>query len=423
MNLFKTNKTSYFSNIKFKPIDTNSSFGMYSFENVFSYQHICEASALCKRNVGWKASVQNYMRAMFFNSAVIYHELHNGTFEFQKTNEFYINERGKRRHIKSVKIRDRVVQKALCNYCLMPLFKPTFIYDNCASLKNKGISFAIRRLKVMLQKHYHKFKENGYVLNYDFKDYFGSINHDIALEMMKRKVKDEKIIALIKKSISVYAENHTNIGIGLGSELSQFIALLFANPIDHLIKDKYGFKHYIRYMDDGIIISEDKEKLKELLVDLTSMCDELGLTLNMKKTHITPLHRGFTFLKKRVSLTDSGKIIMRISRKTVTRMRRKLRKLKIKLENGEVQMKHIEDSYTSWRGFIKNFDTYSTITNMDNYYKELFGYIPRSKEEKKIAGIKATEKRFKQMCDDLEDYFEENPYQSFREQYGFDLYD
>jgi hypothetical protein len=77
----------------------------------------------------------------------------------------------------------------------------------------------------------------------------------------------------------------------------------------------------------------------------------------------------------------------------------------------------------SWRGFVQNFDAFDTINNMNNYFKELFGYIPRSKKEIQKANLKAKELKNKSICEQLEDFFEENPYQSFREQYGFDLYD
>ena len=385
--------------------DNASPYGEYSFENVFSFKHLCEAALLCKRNVFWKASVQNFMRAMHYNCATIYIAFLNGLFRFQDTNEFDIRERGKERHIKSIKIRDRVVQKVLCVFCLLPLFSKSFIYDNCASVKDKGISFAFERLTTMLHKYFQKNGNIGYVLRFDFSDYFGSISHKKAIEMIATKVKDERVLKIIKDAISIYS-NGEDRGVGLGSELSQFIALLYANEIDHLIKDKLRFKYYIRYMDDGVIICESKEQLKELLKEIQKVCEKLELKLNKKKTTIVPLSRGFNFLKKNIILTDRGRIIMKISSDTVTRMRRKLIKLKTKLDEGIVTMRNIEDAYTSWRSFVQQFDAYDTIQNMDAIFKEIYGYIPKSKKEKSKSRKRSNEIRFEHILEQYEEFEE-----------------
>lgn len=381
-----------------------SPYEAYNFDSVLSYKHICEAALLCKRNVFWKSSVQNFMRAMHYYCAVLYLELYNNTFKFQETNEFDIRERGKTRHIKSIKIRDRVIQKVLCIYCLLPLFEKTFIYDNCASLKNKGITFAIKRLITMLCKFYRKHENKGFVLRFDFKDYFNSIDHDIALQLIMQKVKDERILKLILDAISIYSNDKGSVGLGLGSELSQFIALLYANSIDHLIKDKSGIKYYIRYMDDGIVICESKEQLEELLKAIRLECEKLHLTINEKKTYIVPINKGFTFLKKRILLKDSGKIVIRISRDTITRMRRKLYKLKNKLNKGTVTLKNIEDAFISWRGIVEQFNTYYTVQRMNSIFKEIYGYIPYSKKERRRIRESSNKRRIKAILDMYEKF-------------------
>lgn len=355
------------------------------FDEVFSFEHIYNSALLCKNNVMWKGSVQNYMRNLEYNVSETLYLLEIDKFKFKNTYEFYIYERGKLRHIKSIHIRERVVQKVLCLYCLNPLFHPKFIYDNGASTKNKGLSFAINRMKMMMNRHYRQYGKEGYVLLFDFKDYFGSISHEIALEMIATEVKEDRLMKLIKQSIAIYTtkEQVNGVGIGLGSELSQFIALLFANPIDHLIKDDMGFKNYIRYMDDGWVLARTKEELQTLLVCINEKAEKYQLHLNMKKTRIVPLSKGFTFLKKKVSLEDNGSITINISPKSVTRERQRLKKLKKMMFEGKITMKEIEGSYISWRGFAAQFDSYNTIQNMNNLYKDLFGYIPIDKKTKK----------------------------------------
>lgn len=376
------------------------------FEEVFSYEHIFNSALLCKNNVMWKASVQNYMRNLEYNVSETLYLLEIDEFNFTDTREFYIFERGKLRHIKSIHIRERVVQKVLCLYCLNPLFHPKFIYDNGASTKNKGLTFAINRMKMMIDRHYRQYGTEGYVLLFDFKNYFGSISHEIALKMINTEVKDDRLMNLIKESMKIYTteEQVNGVGIGLGSELSQFIALLFANPIDHLIKDDMRFKNYIRYMDDGWVLARTKEELQELLDCIVKMAKEYELTLNMNKTRIVPLNKGFTFLKKKVSLAENGSITINISPKSVTRERRKLKKLKVKMLEGKITMKEIESSYISWCGFAAQFDSYKTIEKMNELYKELFGYVPIDKKTRKKKQKRKVEQRIHKLYEMTEQF-------------------
>ena len=133
-----------------------------------------------------------------------------------------------------------------------------------------------------------------------------------------------------------------------------------------------SLKYYGRYMDDIYIIHKDKEYLKGLLTQIQGMCDELGLFINPKKTQIIKLSKGFTFLKIKYILTDTGKVVERISRDGITRMRRKIKKLRKKLDAGEVAFEDIRCAYASWRGDKKHYDSCTTLKNMDKLFNELF---------------------------------------------------
>lgn len=339
------------------------------FNKVFSYDNLLKAAFLCKRNVNWKASVQNYMREVHYNVFITYQELQNRKFKIKSTFEFDTYERGKKRHIRSVHIRERVVQRCLCDNCLVPILNKTFIYDNGASMKNKGVYFALNRVITHLQKHYRKYGTDGYVLLFDFSDYFGSIRHDIIMNMIKQYVTDEDLLWIIGLFVNMY---DGDVGLGLGSQTSQVLSLLVASPIDHLIKDAYKVKGYVRYMDDGIAFHESKEFLENLLVEINKKAEELGLCLNMKKTRIVRIKHGFTFLKKRIRINENGKINIRIGRKSITRMRRKLKKFKDLYDKGKMAYEDIYTAYQAWRSFSLKCDAYNTIKNMDKLYNELF---------------------------------------------------
>lgn len=341
------------------------------FDWVFSYDHLLKSADLCKRNVYWKASVQNFMFEKDFNVSVIHNELMENRFRVKHKHKFSLYERGKKRTIQSVHIRERVVQRCLCDYCLTPLLEPTLCYDNCASQKNKGISFAIDRVQRHLQKYYRKHGNKGYVLLFDYSNYFGSINHEMIMNKLKKYVTDERILNIIQIFINEFDE-----GLGLGSQVSQVLSLFAASSVDHMIKDEMRFKYYIRYMDDGLIIHNDKKELEELLKKIIQLSNDLGLTINTKKTHITSI-KNFKFLKKRFSLLDNGKIIIRLSADSITRMRRKLKKFEGLYRAGKMSLENIETSYKSWRGFALQYNSYNTVKRLDKYYDELIKKILR----------------------------------------------
>ena len=354
------------------------------FEWVFSYEHLLKSADLCKRNVYWKASVQNFMYEKDFNVSVIHNELMSNRFKVKHKHKFVIYERGKKRTIQSVHIRERVVQRCLCDYCLTPLLEPTFCYDNCASQKNKGISFAIDRVKRHLQKYYREYGNNdGYILLFDYSNYFGSINHEMIMGKLKKYVTDQRILDIVQIFINEFDE-----GLGLGSQVSQVLSLFAASPIDHMIKDQMRFKYFIRYMDDGLIIHNDKKELENLLKKIIVMSDELGFTINKKKTHIATI-KHFRFLKKRFSLLDNGKIIVKLSADSITRMRRKLIKFEKLYDEGRMSFENIKTSYQSWRGFALQYDSYNSVQRLDKYYENLISKIIKKELERKKVKTKS----------------------------------
>ena len=358
-----------------------------TFEDVFTFENLLRAGEVCQKGVRWKTSVQSYKNNILVNTHNTQQELLTGKFKYKSKLEFDLRERGKVRHIKSMNIKERVPQKVLCDNFLLEVIPQTLIYDNGASLKGKGLDFSLNRLKMMLQKYYRKFGNKGYALVFDYKNYFGSINHRIAIEQIEKYVEDERLLDFIKQGLQIYADKQNEsgdyVGIGLGSQLSQIFALLMANSVDHMIKDKYRYKHYIRYMDDGIILHNDKEKLKEILKLIEEQSTKLGLTLSKNKTHIVRLDKGFIFLKKKIVLNPNGSISVRLSKDSFTRERRKLKKFKKKNENGLMPLEHIEKSYKSWRGFALRYDSYKSVCKMNELYKDLFGYIPPYKKKSK----------------------------------------
>lgn len=380
---------------------------MKEMKSIYDANALLDAFRQSKKGTAWKESVQRYEMNLLRNIRQTQKDIEGGTYEQMDFYEFPLNERGKTRHIKSMHISDRVVQRSVCDNVLVPELERYLIYDNGASMKGRGIHFARKRLTTHLHKYFRKNGSNeGYILLIDFTKFFDNICHEPLVREMRAKIGDgetmkfvEKLIDTFKIDVSYmtdeeYAECLNTIynaleyaeidkskltgekfmkkSVGIGSQISQISGVFYPTRIDTYCKVVKGLKYYGRYMDDIYIIHRDKEYLRELLKEIEKMCDELGLFINPKKTQVIKLSHGFTFLKIKYILTDTGKVVERISRDGITRMRRKLKKLRKKLDAGEITFEDVRCSYASWRGDKQHYASYTTLKNMDKLFNELF---------------------------------------------------
>ena len=135
-------------------------------------------------------------------------------------------------------------------------------------------------------------------------------------------------------------------------------------------------------MDDSYIIMESKEELLKLRDALFAEYRKMGIIPNEKKTQVIKLSRGFTFLKTKYFLTESGKVIRKADHASIVRERRKLKKLKRFYDTGEMTILQIEQSYMSWRGYILQKDAYKSVQSMDELFYSLFGTKPWKNKKK-----------------------------------------
>lgn len=340
------------------------------FNLVADTDNLYRAFRMSRRGVSWKESVQKYENYIMQNVIETKKKLLDGESVQKGFVEFQIHERGKIRHIRSVHISERVVQKSLCDNVLVPVMTRSLIYDNGASVKGKGISFAMRRLRCHLSRFYRENKSNdGYALIIDFSKYFDNILHEKLFEMQRKNLTDDRIFNLYKSFITVFGDG---ISLGLGSQVSQISAIAYPNKLDHYCKEILRIKYYGRYMDDTYLIHKDRAYLESCLQEIKRICNELGIKLNEKKTRIVPLDEGFWFLKGKYILLQSGKIICKPARDGSVRMRRKLRKFVGMVEEGKMSLLDVYTSYQSFRSHLMQFDSYHIVHNMDKYYSKLF---------------------------------------------------
>ena len=325
----------------------------------------------------WKESVQKYEYDIWPNIAITKRVLNSGSYVQKPFVEFDLRERGKERHIKSIHIFDRVVQRSLCDNVLSPATAPYLIYDNGSSQPLKGVSFTRKRLEEHLHRYYRKYGTNeGYVLLVDFKNYFGSIPHDKLKEAYAKVIPEKDLQWLINYLIDI---NDGDRGVGIGSQVSQNAGIFYPTPLDQYFKTVKGEEFYAAYMDDRYIFCRTLEHAHECLDEMRIKSKELGLEINEKKTQIIKLSRGFTFLKVRYVLTDTGKVAKYQKNDTFVRERKRLKKYK---KNGMPTERAVM-CYRSWRGTVKEYrNNYYRIKRMDKLFESLFpGIEYRTKKE------------------------------------------
>lgn len=374
---------------------------------------ICDANNLYKAYLAsikgskWKESTQRFMMNYLRNIFSIQEDLANRTLQNGKVEEFSLSERGRVRPITSIQIRDRIVRHVLCDEVLIPKVRQHVIYDNCASLKGRGISHQRDRFEVHLRKYYRQYGNDGWILFGDFSKFYDNIIHEVAKqELLKLFDNDEFLdwlLSLIfdgfKMDVSYmsdeeYATCMSDVfnkleyrtvptqlltgekwmykSVNIGDQLSQVIGIYYPYPIDNYVKYVRRQKFYGRYMDDWYIMSPDKDELEDILTKICEIGKDLGIHINLKKTRIVKISSTYKFLQVKYSLTKDGKIIKRINPNRVTAMRRKLKKLAIKVQTGEIPYENVENMFRGWMGSHYKLLSKIQRKNLMKLYEDLF---------------------------------------------------
>lgn len=179
---------------------------------------------------------------------------------------------------------------------LYPMFDPTFVFDSYSCRLGKGTHRAVRRLKkfaVGLSRNNHR---NIFVLKCDVKKFFDSVNHEILLELIKRKIKDSDTIRLVKTIVASF-EKIPGTGLPIGNVTSQLFANIYLNELDRYVKHELKAKHYIRYCDDFVILNSGPEDLEKICISVENFLrHDLKLGLHPDKIITRKLAQGTDFL-------------------------------------------------------------------------------------------------------------------------------
>ena len=327
-------------------------------------------------NVRWKDSVTGYEANGLKNTYLLRQSLLDGTYKISGYQRFKVHE-PKEREIVATRLKDRQFQRSLCDNVLYPQITRSFIRDNCACQRGKGVDDALDRLTVHLRRYYFKHGPNGWALKCDIRHYFAETPHDVAKAAIRKRLTDQRAAYYTDAIIDSFGGDK---GIGLGSQVSQITELAVLDDLDHYIKERLRIKHYLRYMDDFILIHEDKSVLRAALAEIEKRLSALGMTLN-KKTQILPLKNGVLWLKWRFVLTDTGKVIRKICMKSVVRERRKLRKMAKLAVAGRIPVAAITESFITWKAHAQRGNCRKIVADMQKLYEKLLSEVKQNESQ------------------------------------------
>ena len=336
-------------------------------EDIIGFEALWDSMMKCKRGVIWKDSVAGFCLDAIRQVSHLYDELVDGIYK-ERPHKYFTIRYPKERAIMSISFRDRVYQRSLNDVGIYPAMSKSFIYDNAACQKGKGADFARNRFKCHLQRYYRKHGADGYVLKMDVRGYYPNMRHDVAKETFKRRLAPE----VYQRAEAILDSFPGEVGFNPGSQIIQIAGISVLDGIDHYIKERLRIRHYLRYMDDMLIVGNNRSELEQIWKDVDKRLQEIGFELHPTKTRIIPIRDGIMFLGFEYRLTETGKVIMNIDPTRVKAIRRKLYRMVKKAKVGLLTRAKVDESYQSWRSHAAKGNSWKLLKRMDTYYNELW---------------------------------------------------
>lgn len=314
------------------------------YSNILDIDRIIDTYHNIMINTKHRNKILEYNMFYMCNLVTIYNKLKNHTYHHGEYNIFVIKE-PKVRVIMSEKLEDKIVNHLVSDYILLPLIEPRLIDMNVATRVGKGTKMVIYYMKKYLITMHKKYS-NFYILKCDISKFFYSIDHEVLLEKLKHIGLDDDSYKIIEDIIhstdyqyiydkidnfGITTNYKKGKGLGIGNQTSQILAIFYLNDLDHFIKEKLHIKYYIRYMDDFILIYQDKEYLKYCLEEIKKFLNFDKLELN-HKTNIYSMNNGIPFIGYKY-IFKKDRLCMLVPSTTKKRIKKRIREKKTTIEN------------------------------------------------------------------------------------------
>jgi retron-type reverse transcriptase len=274
---------------------------MAKIQFIHSYQHIISVDNLLgawrefingKRK---RKDVQLFERNLMENILELHQDLKDRCYKHSKYEAFNIAD-PKPRSIHKATVRDRLLHHALYR-TLYPFFDRTFVPHSYSCRLGKGVHNALNTFRSFGYKASKNHTQTLWVLKCDIRKFFASIDHQILTEIIREFIPDKDTLSLLSEIIGSFQSSKIDMGLPLGNLTSQLLVNVYMNRLDQWMKHKIKAQYYIRYADDFVILSTDKDWLMELVPQIAEFLNEhLKLNLHPDKVFLKSLASGVDFL-------------------------------------------------------------------------------------------------------------------------------
>lgn len=238
----------------------------HSYHSIISVENLLDAWKEFKRGKKSKSDVQLFSRDLMANILSLHRELSTKTYKHSSYFAFNISD-PKPRNIHKALVKDRLLHHALYRH-LYPYFDKTFIDNSFSCRNNKGTHKAMDRFRYFARKVSKNNTKTCWVLKCDIRKFFASIDQSILLEILQRHIEDKDILQILTVIIKSFHSTKNGKGLPLGNLTSQLFVNIYMNRFDQFVKHRLKAKYYIRYADDFVVLSEDKNLLTKVLMEV-----------------------------------------------------------------------------------------------------------------------------------------------------------
>lgn len=265
------------------------------YDEIISVDNLLEAWKEFLKGKRKKKDVQEFSLKLMDNILTLHYELLQKTYKHGKYVSFKVYD-PKPRDIHKAPVRDRLLHHAIYRK-LYPFFDNKFIADSFSCRNKKGTHKALERFKGFSYKAGKNNTRTCWVLQCDIKKFFASVDHEFLLQILRGSINDRELVWLLDEIIGSFCLVESNIGLPLGNLTSQILVNIYMDEFDRFMKHKLKVKRYLRYADDFVILSENRDNLENLIPQIGNFLrNRLKLSLHPNKVTIKTLASGIDFL-------------------------------------------------------------------------------------------------------------------------------
>lgn len=286
--------------------------------NSFTFPQLVQAYLDCRKRKRNTESALAFEQNLERNLVNLFEELKAGTYTPGKSICFVIT-RPKPREVWAAEFRDRIVHHLFYN-AISARFYATFIADSCACIPGRGTLYAAERLEAKIRSATQNWSQPCFYLKCDLANFFVAIDKNILHTQLAKRIHEPWWLSLAEvilfhdprqnyelrgdsAKLALVPEHKRlalqpgNCGLPIGNLISQFFANIYLNELDQFIKHRIGAKHYIRYVDDFVLLHESPQWLNHALQQINEFLPQrLHAKLNPRKTILQPVSRGVDFV-------------------------------------------------------------------------------------------------------------------------------